>query len=317
MTHRAIALFALTFSVAGCVTDEGPTSEEPPAKAADDPAAGEASKATPSPSAEEKAAEKAARKATYAEAQSTPPADVAAPPADAEKTATGLAYKVLKAGSGESPNAWDIVEVEYKGWTTDGKLFDSSFKRASAAQFPLNKVIPGWTEGVQLMKVGESTRFWIPVDLAYGGRPGAPAGMLVFDIELKEIDRQEEPPPPPETPSDVAAPPADAKKTATGLAYKVLKAGDGAGAKPGPTSQVKVHYSGWTTDGKMFDSSVSRGKPATFPLNAVIPGWTEGLQLMSPGDSYRFWIPVDLAYANRPGKPAGMLVFDVDLLEVK
>ena len=316
MSTRAIALFALTFSVAGCATDEGATSEEPAVESAGE-ANTKAAKTAKTPSADEKAAEKAARKATYAEAQATPPADVAAAPSDAQTTATGLAYKVLKPGTGESPNAWDTVEVEYKGWTTDGKLFDSSFKRSSAAEFPLNKVISGWTEGVQLMKVGETTRFWIPEDLAYGGRPGAPAGMLVFDIELKEIDRQEQPPPPPETPSDVAAPPADAQKTASGLAYKVLKSGDGAGAKPGSTSQVKVHYSGWTTDGKMFDSSVSRGKPATFPLNAVIPGWTEGLQLMSPGDSYRFWIPVELAYNNRPGKPAGMLVFDVDLLEVK
>jgi len=77
-----------------------------------------------------------------------------------------------------------------------------------------------------------------------------------------------------------------------------------------------VHYSGWTTDGKGFDSSVARGQPATFPLDRVISGWTEGLQLMVEGEERRFWIPVELAYQGRPGKPAGMLVFDVELLKI-
>ena len=116
------------------------------------------------------------------------PADVAAPPADAEKTSTGLASKVLSQGSGtEKPTATSVVTVHYTGWTTDGKPFDSSVARGTPAKFPLNRVIAGWTEGLQLMKVGEERRFWIPQDLAYKGRPGAPAGMLVFDVELLAI----------------------------------------------------------------------------------------------------------------------------------
>jgi FKBP-type peptidyl-prolyl cis-trans isomerase len=122
-------------------------------------------------------------------------------------------------------------------------------------------------------------------------------------------------PPMPKAPADVAAPPADAVKTASGLASKLLKAGTG--AKPGPTSVVTVHYTGWTTDGKGFDSSVTRGRPATFPLNRVIPGWTEGLQLMTIGEERRFWIPQDLAYKGRRGAPAGMLVFDVELISIR
>ena len=80
-----------------------------------------------------------------------------------------------------------------------------------------------------------------------------------------------------------------------------------------------VHYSGWTTDGKMFDSSVARGEPTSFPLNRVIAGWTEGLQLMEAGEKTRFWIPGKLAYGDKPrgGAPGGTLVFDVELLEVK
>jgi peptidylprolyl isomerase len=124
-------------------------------------------------------------------------------------------------------------------------------------------------------------------------------------------------------PPDVAAPPANATTTASGLAYVLLShGGDPSARKPGPTSTVKVHYTGWTTDGKMFDSSVTRGEPATFPLNHVIRGWTEGLQLMAVGDKMRFWIPATLAYgdpthAKRAGAPEGMLVFDVELLDVE
>jgi peptidylprolyl isomerase len=246
------------------------------------------------------------------------PEDVAAPPKDAGKSATGLAWKVLQPGTGkEKPKATDKVEVHYTGWTKDGKMFDSSVARGEPTSFPLNGVIKGWTEGLQLMTVGEKRRFWIPGDLAYGEtprRPGAPAGQLTFDVELLGIVQ---PPKPPETPGDVAAPPASATKTASGLAYTVLK--EGAGATPGPTSRVMVHYSGWTKDGKMFDSSVARGQPIPLSVNGVIKGWTEALQLMKEGAKYRLWIPADLAYGEkpmRPGAPSGQLTFDVELLKV-
>jgi FKBP-type peptidyl-prolyl cis-trans isomerase len=112
---------------------------------------------------------------------------VAAVPADAQKTASGLASKILKPGAGtEHPKESSTVKVDYSGWTTDGKLFDSSKTRGQPAQFPLKGVIAGWTEGVQLMVVGEKRRFWIPEELAYKGRAGAPQGMLVFDVELLE-----------------------------------------------------------------------------------------------------------------------------------
>jgi len=238
------------------------------------------------------------------------PADVAAPPADALKTASGLSYKVLTPGSGgDKPTAEGMVTVHYTGWTTDGKMFDSSVKRGSTANFPLNRVIAGWTEGLQLMTKGEKTRFWIPVELAYKNMPGKPAGMLVFDVELVDFQN------PPVAPADVAKAPADAQKTKSGLAYKVLTPGTGT-VKPTAESRVKVHYSGWTTDGKMFDSSVLRGKPAMFPLNRVIPGWTEGVQLMVVGEKTRFWIPKELAYNDQPGAPAGTLVFEIELIEI-
>ncbi len=120
-------------------------------------------------------------------AQIPAPDDVAAPPADAETTASGLASKVLEAGSGSvNPTATSNVTVHYTGWTTDGRMFDSSVARGQPSMFPLNRVIRGWTEGVQLMVVGEKRRFWIPEELAYGGRRD-PRGMLVFDVELIAI----------------------------------------------------------------------------------------------------------------------------------
>jgi hypothetical protein len=117
-------------------------------------------------------------------------------------------------------------------------------------------------------------------------------------------------------PRDVAAPPPDATKTESGLAFKILNKGTG-DAKPGAENHVKVHYSGWTTDGKLIDSSVVRGKPTEFPVSAVIKGWSEGLQLMVAGEKRRFWIPADLAYGDKHPTAPGMLVFDVELLEIK
>ncbi len=115
-------------------------------------------------------------------------------------------------------------------------------------------------------------------------------------------------------PPDVAAAPTDAITTASGLAYKVLV--EGTGESPTAADRVTVHYTGWTTDGKMFDSSVVRGSPSTFALNQVIAGWTEGLQLMQVGGSYRLWIPDFLAYRGQAGRPQGTLVFDIELLAV-
>jgi FKBP-type peptidyl-prolyl cis-trans isomerase len=180
-------------------------------------------------------------------------------------------------------------------------------------------VIPGWTEGLQLLTVGEKRRMWIPANLAYGprGMPGIPANSaLTFDVELLDIVAA------PKAPPDVAGPPANATKTPSGLAYRLLTPSKDPNAqKPGPTSVVSVNYSGWTTDGKMFDSSIASGQPRRFPLNRVIKGWGEGMQLMKVGDKMRFWIPGKLAYEDpdrpkRPGTPAGTLVFDVELVDI-
>ena len=245
------------------------------------------------------------------------PKDVNSVPSDAEVTASGLASRVLTAGTGtESPVAADTVTVHYSGWTTDGNLFDSSVERGEPTSFPLNRVIKGWTEGLQLMIVGEKRRFWIPADLAYGENPGGgrPGGLLVFDVKLLGIEKAPEPP---KVPEDVAAIPESAEVRDSGLASRRLSDGTGS-THPTKADSVTVHYSGWTTDGEMFDSSVMRGSPATFGLGQVIPGWTEGVQLMVEGEKRRFWIPAKLAYGENPqgGAPAGTLVFDVELIKI-
>jgi FKBP-type peptidyl-prolyl cis-trans isomerase len=305
MLPRTLKLPALLLLVAafGCESPKKDSAQEPPAMA-ENPTASMASAApAPAPASTDLPA----------------PADVAAPPADAEKTASGLVSKVVTPGTGkEHPGPTDKVKVHYTGWTKAGKMFDSSVTRGEPISFGLDAVIKGWTEGVQLMVVGEKRRLWIPAALAYGEKPrgGAPGGDLTFDVELLSIAAA---PKPPAVPEDVKAAPATAKKTASGLAYRVLKAGTGT-ERPKATNTVEVHYSGWTPDGKMFDSSITRGEPIKFGLANVIPGWTEGVQLMKVGEKTRFWIPAALAYGDkptRPGAPVGPLVFDIELLSFK
>ena len=243
----------------------------------------------------------------------TPPPALAAPPADAVKTASGLISRVLTPGTGtQTPAATDFVTVHYTGWVaSDGRMFDSSVARGTPSTFPLDKAMTGWRDCVRLMTVGEKRRCWVPESLAYKGQAGKPAGTVVFDIELLESR-----PSPRIAPADVKAPPEDAKKTSTGLAYKVLRPGTGA-RNPAAFSKVSVIYTGWTTDGKMFDSSLLSGQPLSMDLNRVIPGWTEGVALMVEGERTRFWIPENLAYKGESGSPKGMLVFDIELVKIE
>jgi peptidylprolyl isomerase len=239
------------------------------------------------------------------------PPDIGAPPNDAVKSSTGLISKMIKPGSSdEKPIATDVVTVNYTGWRSDGMMFDSSVARGQASTFPLDKVMAGWRECVMLMTIGETRRCWVPQALAYNGRAGRPTGTVVFDIEL--IDFRPSPliPPP-----DVKGPPDDAKRTPSGLAYKVLRPGKGT-RSPSPFSQVLVHYTGWTTEGRMFDSSVPSGMPRSLRLDEVIKGWSEAVPMMTEGERMRLWVPEKLAYEGK-SDPKGMLVFDIELVAIQ
>jgi len=347
-----------------------------------------------------------------------------------QKTASGLEWGFLKKGREEAgPAADDVVEVHYTGWLTDGTKFDSSRDRGQPASFPVNGVIKGWTEGLQLMTPGARCKLVIPGELAYGaeGRPPKiPANAtLVFDVELLKVTRM-----PKFRPATSSA----QKTLASGVKYEVVKAGSGdqctekngvavrfaiwnpegqlldcserndnfrisglatkldfaflnelivackvgdvlrvevpqkefpnaqkdtvweleltaisnvpafrvldaaktvitqsglqyevieqgEGNSPKATDTVKVNYTGWLTDGTMFDSSHARGQPLEFALNRVIKGWTEGVQLMKKGGKFIFTIPGSLAYgaAGSPPKigPNATLVFLVELVDFK
>ncbi len=245
------------------------------------------------------------------------PAFVAVAEGELTKTTSGLQFKDWTVGTGETPSAGAMVQVEYSGWLTDGKLFDSSYKRADAFRFPLGKgkVIPGWDEGVASMKVGGKRRLVIPAELAYGSRerPNIPANStLVFDVELLGIA------PPrvaPEKPQTVAK----LEKTETGLQYYDLVVGTGATPQPG--AKVKVDYAGWLKDGTRFDTSLERPHPIAFELGKgmVIAGWDQGIATMKEGGKRQLVIPPELAYGDggRPPviPPKATLVFEVELVD--
>ena len=160
----------------------------------------------------------------------------------------------------------------------------------------VERMIPEWRAAVETLAAGE--------------KKTVTTAEYEIETELLEIIKG------PDTPTDLTEPPADAVKTRSGLAHILLREGTGQ-TKPRRRSTVRVNYSGWGGDGRLFDSTILRGHPAEFRLDKVIDGWTEGLQLMVEGEVRRFWIPGKLAYDGTPDKPQGMLVFDIELVEIK
>lgn len=235
-------------------------------------------------------------------------------------TASGLQYIETAAGSGPQAKAGDLVSVHYRGALADGTPFDNSYDRGAPFDFVLGKgmVIPGWDEGIALMKEGGKATLIIPPDLAYGaaGAGGVipPNATLNFEVELVAV--QPGPPGAPEAPTAVNE--ADYTTTASGLKYYDLVAGQGEPPQPG--SAVTVHYTGWLTDGTKFDSSLDRGQPFSFPLGQgrVIAGWDEGVASMTPGTVRQLVIPAELGYGSRGAgsviPPNATLIFEVELL---
>jgi peptidylprolyl isomerase len=241
----------------------------------------------------------------------TPP-DVAMAPANAKKTPSGIPYAVVEPGTGKTrPRSFDVVTISYSAWSSTGRLFDSSeIVKQPKKTFPFREAI-AVEEVLTTMVKGQRVRLWLPAS-QLEQMPGTPEGQVCFEVELLEVLPKQAPPP---TPRSVAAPPANAKKTKNGVAYEVLKKGTGT-VHPTVKNRVKVNYTGWLTSGRLFDSSEVHGQPTGLTLSKAIPGFVEGMGEMVEGDRIRMWIPVELAYDNAPGSPPGMLVFEVELLEI-
>jgi FKBP-type peptidyl-prolyl cis-trans isomerase len=238
-------------------------------------------------------------------------------PEEFTETKSGLKYRIRRKSNGVKPKATSTVKVHYKGWLDSGRVFDSSYERREPVQFPLNRVIKGWGEGMQLIGQGGMIELDIPFELAYGeeGRPPVipKKANLHFLVELVEV----------QLPSEPGAVDKDAPEmfttTKSGLKYRVRRKTNG--QKPTADSTVKVHYKGWLDNGKTFDSSYDRGQPIEFPLNGVIDGWTEGMQLIGKGGMIELEIPYNLAYGEEGRPPVipekATLHFIIELLEVQ
>jgi len=254
------------------------------------------------------------------------PANVASPPDNARRTNDGLTYIVLKKPTSAAHiRRHDIIKMEYSGWTTDGKMFDSSIlsgklfqMRADQIPLPQTPLIQGWKNILPKMKLGEKRRVWIPAELAYGvnpQNPNSPAGDLVFDIEIKEVDREL---PAPATPTDLRQPPADAKRHQSGLISKILKKGEG-DARASLDQYAIIHYSCWTMDGELYETTRMRNQTVGVPLKYTIKAWQESLTEMAIGEQRRIWVPAALAYGSQSptNAPKGSLVFDLELVEIR
>ena len=237
------------------------------------------------------------------------PPDLAAPPATAQRLASGVTTSVLTKGSGtRRPKVGDLVTVDYTAWDASGSVFDSSVQRGSPETLPLAAAPRAWREAVEQMTVGEKRRIWIPEDLAAQGRTAA-RGQLVYDVELVRISS------PPAAPSDLARPPSDATRTASGLVYKRLVAGTGK-VHPTDANMLTVHYTGWTQDGTMLESTVLYGRPAERTLAAMSTGLAEALRAMVQGDKIRIWMPPALA-GSAAGSGDALVVYELELVELR
>ncbi len=267
-------------------------------------------------------------------------------------TGSGLKYRYVRSGdsAGETVSESDLVCVHYRGALQDGTEFDSSYERGEPTILPVDQLIPGWREGLQLMRPGDELELVVPPGLGYGeaGVPPriGPNATLIFDVELLNTFNPETlagPLPDWTNCADDAFPDYTQRKadalaqaeqflaqnasrdgvitTESGLQYQITESGPEEGPMPELTDFVCVHYRGALPNGTEFDSSYQRGSAITFGVENVIPGWTEALQLMRPGDVWQLTVPPELGYGEfGSGEligPNAVLQFDVELFDVR
>jgi len=242
---------------------------------------------------------------------SATPQQFTTPPPGVTVSESGLAWMVLEAGDGERhPDDNDLVLANYTGWNADGEIFQTNVGSTELRLFDLESVFPGWREGIKLMVSGETRRLWIPAELAPQNPKAGAAGPVVFDVELVGFRLV------PNPPESRATAPQDAIRLPSGGHSKVVEAGHGT-EKPSPTSRVLVNYIGWNQQGRIFDSTLHRGRPTAFLLDMVLSQFSEALQEMVVGEKRHVWIPAAMAAGQWPKAPKeGMLIFEVELLRI-
>lgn len=232
---------------------------------------------------------------------------------NAQKSSTGLYYVIDNPGTGESPIPTDRVKVVYKGYYTNGDVFDES--DAEGLSFNLQNVIIGWVEGISYFKEGGSGKLLIPSHLAYGSNDyrDIPGGsVLIFDIELIYVNYKTENEE--QIQAYITENNITTQKTETGLHYVIHT--EGTGNKPTATDNVTVTYTGYFLNEAIFDESAGE---VNFNLNALIAGFSEGMTHLNEGGSATFYIPAHLAYGNNgtSGIPGGaVVIFDVELIKI-
>lgn len=221
---------------------------------------------------------------------------------DVTVTESGLQYRIIQEGDGESPVDGSFVFVDYTATLVNGDPAFQSPDELDIIQLS-DEVITGFVEGLQLMNEGAIYELVLPTELAFNdGR------IIIIEVELDSFLRDQD-----QFLADNAAL-EDIEVTESGLQYRVIEQGEG--SQPGPNDVVNVNYTGTYTNGYVFDSSPD-GDPAEFNLAGVIEGFSEGIQLMNEGGSYELYIPSDIGYGNDPQNgiiPGAVLIFEVELV---
>ncbi len=236
------------------------------------------------------------------------------------ETPSGVRYSVIEEGYGERLSDEMHVSIHYTGYFDDTgqQVFDSSYQRDEPVSFILGRkmVIPGWEEALPNFRVGDRARIWVPYEMAYGrqGRGAIPAETdLIFEIEVVSAMPVAEP-----ERFDTRG--RDTLQTASGIRYIIIEEGEGELPKTG--NILVVHYSGYLSDGSVFDSSLQRSEPFQFVLGTdqVIRGFDEAFALLKEGTKARLIVPPGLAYGEigrGPVPPGETLIFDVEFMEIR
>ena len=241
----------------------------------------------------------------------------------------GVKYRDVREGTGQPCQPGAKVKINYTGWLTDGTVFDTTTGKAPI-EFQLSDLIQGWQIGIPGMKPGGIRKLVIPSEKGYGNQAKGkiPAGsILIFEVQLLDViaapNVSDGPGRPMSDNSNGGTDDGDLSEIVEGLKFRDIKEGSGDPVKTG--ANVTVHYTGWTVDGNVFDSSKKTGKPFGCSLTpgsprGVIPGWQKGIPGMKPGGIRKLVISAALAYGERgfpPQIPPGAtLIFEVELISI-